>query len=61
MVKPLPADVQVAIIGVGIVGCATAYHLAKASWSAKRKPYQRLSRRTYRRMSFAVMPIVQLA
>ncbi|WP_170328434.1 GcvT family protein [Ruegeria arenilitoris] len=33
MAKPLPTDVQVAIIGGGIVGCATAYHLAKAGWS----------------------------
>ncbi len=33
MAKPLPSDVQVAIIGGGIVGCATAYHLAKAGWS----------------------------
>ncbi|GAA6164047.1 FAD-dependent oxidoreductase [Pelagimonas sp. KU-00592-HH] len=33
MTKPLPTDVQVAIIGGGIVGCATAYHLAKAGWS----------------------------
>jgi len=33
MVKSLPTDVQVAIVGGGIVGCATAYHLAKAGWS----------------------------
>ncbi len=33
MAKPLPSNVQVAIIGGGIVGCATAYHLAKAGWS----------------------------
>lgn len=33
MAKTLPADVQVAIIGGGITGCATAYHLAKAGWS----------------------------
>ncbi|MBE1284187.1 MAG: FAD-dependent oxidoreductase [Rhodobacteraceae bacterium] len=33
MANPLPTDVQVAIIGGGIVGCATAYHLAKAGWS----------------------------
>ncbi|UWQ93666.1 FAD-dependent oxidoreductase (plasmid) [Rhodobacteraceae bacterium M382] len=33
MAKTLPTDVQVAIIGGGIVGCATAYHLAKAGWS----------------------------
>ena len=33
MTNPLPTDVQVAIIGGGIVGCATAYHLAKAGWS----------------------------
>ncbi|MCT4610576.1 MAG: FAD-dependent oxidoreductase [Pelagimonas sp.] len=33
MSKPLPDDVQVAIVGGGIVGCATAYHLAKAGWS----------------------------
>jgi 4-methylaminobutanoate oxidase (formaldehyde-forming) len=33
MAKPLPTDVQVAIVGGGIVGCATAYHLAKAGWS----------------------------
>lgn len=33
MAKTLPTDVQVAIVGGGIVGCATAYHLAKAGWS----------------------------
>ena len=33
MTKPLPTDVQVAIVGGGIVGCATAYHLARAGWS----------------------------
>lgn len=33
MAKTLPAHVQVAIVGGGIVGCATAYHLAKAGWS----------------------------
>lgn len=33
MAKSLPSDVQVAIVGGGIVGCATAYHLAKAGWS----------------------------
>lgn len=33
MEKSLPTNVQVAIVGGGIVGCATAYHLAKAGWS----------------------------
>jgi 4-methylaminobutanoate oxidase (formaldehyde-forming) len=33
MAKTLPSDVQVAIVGGGIVGCAIAYHLAKAGWS----------------------------
>ncbi|WP_305985728.1 FAD-dependent oxidoreductase [Roseibium sp. MMSF_3544] len=33
MTKPLPSDVQVAVVGGGIVGCATAYHLARAGWS----------------------------
>ncbi len=33
MTKPLPSDVNVAIVGGGIVGCATAYHLARAGWS----------------------------
>lgn len=33
MAKSIPKDVQVAIVGGGIVGCATAYHLAKAGWS----------------------------
>ena len=33
MANTLPTDVQVAIIGGGIVGCATAYHLARAGWS----------------------------
>lgn len=34
MTGALPARAQVAIVGGGIVGCATAYHLAKAGWSA---------------------------
>lgn len=33
MSKALPQNVQVAIVGGGIVGCAIAYHLAKAGWS----------------------------
>ena len=33
MAKELPDNVQVAIVGGGIVGCATAYHLARAGWS----------------------------
>lgn len=33
MARSLPSDVQVAIVGGGIVGCATAYHLAHAGWS----------------------------
>ena len=33
MTKSLPTVVQVAIVGGGIVGCATAYHFAKAGWS----------------------------
>ena len=33
MANSLPSDVQVAVVGGGIVGCATAYHLAKAGWS----------------------------
>lgn len=33
MVKNVPQQVQVAIVGGGIVGCATAYHLAKSGWS----------------------------
>ena len=33
MTKTLPSHVQVAIVGGGIVGCAIAYHLAKAGWS----------------------------
>lgn len=34
MTEVLPPHVQVAIVGGGIIGCATAYHLAKAGWSA---------------------------
>ncbi|WP_298853154.1 FAD-dependent oxidoreductase [uncultured Ruegeria sp.] len=34
MAKPHPNHVQVAVIGGGIVGCAIAYHLAKAGCSA---------------------------
>lgn len=33
MTNILPSDVQVAVVGGGIVGCATAYHLARAGWS----------------------------
>ncbi|PVH28040.1 GcvT family protein [Pararhodobacter oceanensis] len=33
MAKTLPSEVQVVVIGGGIVGCATAYHLAHAGWS----------------------------
>ncbi len=33
MAKPFPSEVRVAIVGGGIVGCATAYHLARAGWS----------------------------
>ena len=28
MANPLPSQIQVAIVGGGIVGCAIAYHLA---------------------------------
>ncbi|WP_343563626.1 GcvT family protein [Kiloniella sp. b19] len=33
MTKTIPSEVQVAIVGGGIIGCATAYHLAKAGWA----------------------------
>ncbi len=33
MATALPENVQAVIVGGGIVGCATAYHLAKAGWS----------------------------
>ncbi len=33
MTRELPETVQVAIVGGGIAGCATAYHLAHAGWS----------------------------
>ncbi len=32
MAEQLPKQAQVVIIGGGIVGCSTAYHLAKAGW-----------------------------
>jgi len=31
--KDLPSSAKVVIIGGGIVGCSTAYHLAKMGWS----------------------------
>lgn len=43
MAKTLPTDVQVAIIGGGIVGCATAYHLAKAGWSVALLVHKKLT------------------
>lgn len=33
MAEKLPAQAQVVIIGGGIVGCSTAYHLTKAGWN----------------------------
>ena len=29
---PLPSQARVVVVGGGIVGCSTAYHLAKLGW-----------------------------
>ena len=31
--RPLPAQAQVVVIGGGVVGCSTAYHLTRRGWS----------------------------
>ena len=33
--KSLPNEAKVVVIGGGVAGCSTAYHLAKNGWTTK--------------------------
>ena len=43
MNKELPGGVKVVVIGGGVTGCSTAYHLAKFGWKDTTVSYTQLT------------------